>query len=114
MVEDVFPTWGLEYAGEWVWLKVTEQGQPVYDLESRMRKPYEVLIFGRKKGQKKKRSRRKRAKIVDEGDEKEEQAEEKVQQTALPSRTILAVPDIHSRKPCIKRKIDPAHMRTFC
>ncbi|PWW76507.1 MT-A70-domain-containing protein [Tuber magnatum] len=77
VLENLFPEWGVEFVSEWVWVKITSSGEPIFDLESRVRKSYEVLMFGR-------------ARIVE----------------VFPRKTILAVPDVHSRKPCIKELIE--------
>ncbi len=69
--------WGLEYLTEWLWLKVTTNGEPIFDLASNNRKPYEELIFLRKRNKKQKRDNR----------------------IMLEKRIIVAVPDLHSRKP---------------
>ncbi|KAI3331814.1 MT-A70-domain-containing protein [Xylariaceae sp. AK1471] len=68
--------WGLEPIGEWIWLKVTSTGEPVFDVESAWRKPWERLLIARKKGS----------------------------STSLPTGTkvIFGVPDIHSRKPNLR------------
>lgn len=73
VLDTLFPRWGVSLAGEWIWLKTTTAGDPVFALESSMRKPYEALLFARKPGS-----------------------------ADLPSKTIVAVPDMHSRKPCVK------------
>jgi N6-adenosine-specific RNA methylase IME4 len=89
--------WGCEEVAEWVWVKVTVAGEPVYALESAVRKPYEVLIIARRRreggegrGMKRKRDEVKNGGLV---------AREEV---TIPSKVVLAVPDVHSRKPCIK------------
>ncbi|KAL7270667.1 hypothetical protein RUND412_006622 [Rhizina undulata] len=86
VLEKAFPKWGLEEAGEWVWTKVTAKGEPIFDIESRMRKPYESLIFGRKRG--------------GNGEIRK-----------VPGKVIFSVPDLHSRKPGIKELIEP-HLPT--
>ncbi|KAI8963833.1 MT-A70-domain-containing protein [Daldinia sp. FL1419] len=72
----IFAEWGLEFVGEWTWLKITNSGDPVVDLEAQWRKPWERLFLGRKRGSKLK--------------------------APIPSKVILGVPDIHSRKPNLK------------
>ncbi|WYZ45240.1 hypothetical protein EsH8_VIII_000556 [Colletotrichum jinshuiense] len=66
--------WGLEVVAEWIWVKITSQGDPIFDTESAWRKPWERLVIARKRGDNR-----------------------KVQQ-----RVIFAVPDIHSRKPNLR------------
>lgn len=77
-VEEVIPRWGCVLEAEWVWGKVTANGEWVFDVESRMRKPYEMLLILRKEGG---------------------EAERRVE-----GRILFAVPDLHSRKPCVKGK----------
>ncbi|TPX61111.1 hypothetical protein PhCBS80983_g01380 [Powellomyces hirtus] len=45
--EKLFPAWGVQWVGEWYWIKVTTKGEWVIDPDSVHRKPYEVLIIGR-------------------------------------------------------------------
>ncbi|OAL40433.1 hypothetical protein AYO20_00169 [Fonsecaea nubica] len=59
---------------EWIWIKVTAQGEPVSAIDGVWRRPYEILLLFRK-GQPPKGPERK---------------------------VIAAVPDLHSRKPCLK------------
>ncbi|KAI0815593.1 MT-A70-domain-containing protein [Xylaria sp. FL0064] len=72
----VFAQWGLEPVGEWIWLKVTSAGEPILDIESAWRKPWERLLIARKIGSR----------------------------VSLPinRRVILGVPDVHSRKPNLR------------
>ncbi|KAI0421028.1 MT-A70-domain-containing protein [Xylaria grammica] len=72
----VLAQWGLEPVGEWIWLKITSAGEPVLDVESAWRKPWERLLIARKIGSR----------------------------VLLPTSTkvILGVPDIHSRKPSLR------------
>ncbi|KAI0448237.1 MT-A70-domain-containing protein [Xylaria acuta] len=74
--DGILVQWGLEPVGEWIWLKVTNAGEPILDIESAWRKPWERLLIARKPGS-----------LV-----------------PLPASTkvILGVPDIHSRKPNIR------------
>ena len=41
----LFAAWGLEVVAEWIWLKVTASGEPIFDVESQWRKPWEKLII---------------------------------------------------------------------
>jgi N6-adenosine-specific RNA methylase IME4 len=65
---------GMELRSEWTWLKVTSSGEPVTKLDGVWRKPYEtVLLFLHK-----------------------------TDPRALQRQMIIAVPDLHSRKPSLK------------
>jgi len=75
----LFRKWGVSVIEECIWVKVTEEGEPICDLDSTWRKPYEVLLIGKK--------------TVDG----EEQRAEKPTR-----RVIISVPDVHSRKPNLK------------
>ncbi|KAF2971087.1 hypothetical protein GQX73_g2427 [Xylaria multiplex] len=72
----VLAQWGLEPIGEWIWLKITSSGEPILDIESAWRKPWERLLIARKIGS----------------------------CVLLPTSTkvILSVPDVHSRKPNLR------------
>ncbi|BFY99438.1 hypothetical protein BsWGS_02478 [Bradybaena similaris] len=47
VTEDLFPHWSVHFLTEWIWLKVTRGGEPVCDVLSAHKKPYEQLIIGR-------------------------------------------------------------------
>ncbi|XP_019864262.1 PREDICTED: methyltransferase-like protein 4 isoform X2 [Amphimedon queenslandica] len=47
-VQELLPKWGLEYIGEWLWIKVTTEGDFVFDVDSVHKKPYESLIIGKR------------------------------------------------------------------
>jgi N6-adenosine-specific RNA methylase IME4 len=72
----LFEAWGIHLVEEWIWLKVTSEGDPICDLDSLWRKPYEVLLLGRKSVK---------------GDS-----------NTVERRVIVAVPDLHSRKPSLE------------
>ena len=77
----LFDIWGVELAEEWVWLKVTKDGEPVIPLDSLSRKPWESLLVGKHN-------------MRDLGGNE-------IRDETL-RRYIIAVPDLHSRKPCLK------------
>ncbi|KAI1154730.1 MT-A70-domain-containing protein [Nemania diffusa] len=79
--------WGLEPVGEWTWLKVTSAGEPILEVESVWRKPWERLLIARKVGS-----------LV-----------------LLPMRTrvIFGVPDVHSRKPNLRRLFEDTLPRNY-
>lgn len=84
-VMGAFESWGVELFEEWAWLKTTATSIPVTDIEGVWRKPYEILLVGR-------------------------QVDHSIQcdpigstiEQPITRRVIVAVPDIHSRKPCLK------------
>ncbi|KAK0672311.1 putative methyltransferase-like protein 4 [Cercophora samala] len=81
LLNDIFPhNWGVELVAEWTWLKVTSSGEPIVDLGSQWRKPYERLLIARKRGGNGGGGGR-----------------------GVKNKVIVSVPDIHSRKPNLKR-----------
>ncbi|KAK4456736.1 MT-A70-domain-containing protein [Cladorrhinum samala] len=78
----IFPEWDVELVGEWVWLKVTSEGEPIVSLESQWRRPWERLVLGRRKGG--------------------------VTRGAVKGKVILGVPDMHSRKPNLRKLFEEA------
>lgn len=77
---------GFELFEEWLWIKSTVSGEPVSDLNGVWRRPYEVLLLFRRSPQKQKSP-----------DNLTLMASMGVQR-----RVLAAVPDLHSRKPCLK------------
>ncbi|KAK0636948.1 hypothetical protein B0T17DRAFT_520332 [Bombardia bombarda] len=73
----IFSEWLVELVGEWTWLKVTAEGEPVVSPHSAWRKPWERLLIARRRG---------------DGGEK----------MPVKGKVIVAVPDVHSRKPCLR------------
>ena len=96
--------WGCEEVAEWVWVKVTVAGEPVYALESAVRKPYEVLVIARRRreGEEGRGVKRKREEVENGG------GVVVAREVTIPSKVVLAVPDVHSRKPCIKGLFPPS------
>jgi N6-adenosine-specific RNA methylase IME4 len=72
----VFDRWGLEPVAEWIWVKVTRTGEPVVDLDSTWRQPWERLVLARRKG----------------GSAR----------PTIARKVIFGVPDLHSRKPNLR------------
>lgn len=82
----LFETWNVGLMEEWIWIKTTSRGEPMFDIDDAMRKPYEILLLGRAA------------------------PNAWVTMTHAPTirrRVIAAVPDIHSRKPCVKEMLEP-------
>jgi len=78
----LFESWGVELVEEWIWLKVTTSGEPISTIDSTWRKPYEILLVGRKRGP-------------------------GTTNTEFKRRVIIGVPDLHSRKPNLKTLFEP-------
>lgn len=74
----LFESWGVQVCEEWVWCKVTQQGKPISKVDGLWRKPYEVCLIG------------KRSLGTNNAP------------STIKRRVIFAVPDLHSRKPCLK------------
>ncbi|KAH8585549.1 MT-A70-domain-containing protein [Bisporella sp. PMI_857] len=74
----LFKEWGIQLIEEWVWLKVTLDGRPIYPLNGVWRKPYEILLLGRKGSHTR----------------------------AVERRVIIGVPDLHSRKPNLRSLLE--------
>ena len=79
----LFESWNVSLVEEWIWLKITTNGEPITLLQSVWRKPYEVLLIGKSP--------------ADRLTAVATSCEEPIQR-----RVLLAVPDLHSRKPCLK------------
>ncbi|PYI02555.1 MT-A70-domain-containing protein [Aspergillus sclerotiicarbonarius CBS 121057] len=73
---------GLVVCEEWVWLKTTTDGTPITALGGLWRKPYEILVIG-------KRAHPYAPPTSGDGE-------------SITRRVIAAVPDVHSRKPNLK------------
>ncbi|KAK5633216.1 hypothetical protein RRF57_008930 [Xylaria bambusicola] len=72
----ILAQWGLEPIGEWIWLKITSTGDPILDVESVWRKPWERLLIARRMGS--------------------------LISLPVSRRVIIGVPDVHSRKPNLR------------
>ncbi|KAL8888791.1 MAG: hypothetical protein Q9192_006118 [Flavoplaca navasiana] len=84
-----FESWGVELVEEWAWLKVTAHGEPICDPEGSMRRPYEIVLVGRA------------VDVTLDG------YEASTSPRSTTKRLIVGVPDLHSRKPCLKEIIEP-------
>lgn len=82
---EAFKAWDVELIEEWAWLKTTIKGIPVTELHGLWRKPYEILLLARRSDM-----------IAAEDDRINVPPYEVIK------RVIVAVPDFHSRKPCLK------------
>ncbi|RMY61900.1 hypothetical protein D0865_00736 [Hortaea werneckii] len=102
----VFAMWGVELVEEWIWLKTTARGEPVSGLEGVWRKPYEVLLVGRRGGGDGMGAMGGRGWAG--GGEDDGERGKKVKR-----RVILGVPDLHSRKPCLKGLVEEILLREY-
>ncbi|KAL1965012.1 hypothetical protein VTN77DRAFT_6212 [Rasamsonia byssochlamydoides] len=85
---------GLSVCEEWVWIKTTIEGEPVTPLEGLWRKPYEVLVIG-KRDENRDDNRSTSTYTMGRGTPNE--------RSGSPQRRLIAgVPDVHSRKPNLK------------
>jgi N6-adenosine-specific RNA methylase IME4 len=46
---NIFDSWGVDLLEEWIWLKITDQGEPMYPINGLWRKPYEILLVGKQR-----------------------------------------------------------------
>ncbi|RAL12151.1 MT-A70 family [Aspergillus homomorphus CBS 101889] len=79
---------GLAVCEEWVWVKTTTEGEPITPVGALWRKPYEILVIGKRAGCGPRETHsQSRARKAEDG---------------VVRRVIAAVPDIHSRKPNLR------------
>ncbi|KAJ9296450.1 hypothetical protein DTO271G3_5148 [Paecilomyces variotii] len=83
---------GLSITEEWIWVKTTVDGKPVSPIDGLWRKPYEVLVIGRRYYPREKEGR----------------------DGLIQRRVIVAVPDIHSRKPNLKELFERIFFSDAC
>lgn len=82
----LFESLNVGLTEEWIWVKTTVDGQPITAIDGLWRKPYEVLLLARAP---------------------EDPLQVATEATAIKRRVIVGVPDLHSRKPCLKSLIEP-------
>lgn len=87
---------GLSITEEWIWLKTTVDGEPVSPIDGLWRKPYEVLVIGQRYRPSEREGR-------DHG-----------RDGPMQRRVIVAVPDIHSRKPNLKELFEMIFFSEAC
>lgn len=85
-----FEAWGVDLMEEWAWLKTTANGIPMTEIHGLLRKPYEILLLGKQ---------------IDFFTERRD--EKRSSKYEIRKRVIVAVPDLHSRKPSLKELIEP-------
>jgi N6-adenosine-specific RNA methylase IME4 len=81
-------SWGLDLVAEWTWIKVTSTGEPIVDVDSTWRKPWERLLIARRIGA-------------------------PPLPALVPDLAIVAVPDVHSRKPNLRGLFEESLGRGF-
>ena len=86
---ETFEGWGISLIEEWAWLKTTVHGEPITELNGILRRPYETLLVG---------------KSVDAAVENPQGQDST---NTVKKRVIVGVPDLHSRKPCLKTLFEP-------
>ncbi|TKA35918.1 hypothetical protein B0A54_12365 [Friedmanniomyces endolithicus] len=85
----LFDSWGVQLVEEWIWVKTTVQGKPVMPIDGLWRKPYEVLLLGRNQKSNCSHNTNGSAEVD------------------IRRRVLMGVPDLHSRKPCLKELVEP-------
>ncbi|CAD0089373.1 unnamed protein product [Aureobasidium vineae] len=83
--DGLFDSWDVQLEEEWLWIKTTTEGEPVSSLDALWRKPYEVLLVGRKRDPK-----------------RSDQHVNSTDSSKVERRVIVGLADLHSRKPCLK------------
>ncbi|KAJ5929257.1 hypothetical protein N7454_007105 [Penicillium verhagenii] len=91
---------GFRIQEEWIWIKVTANGEPVCPLNGLWRKPYEILIIGRKDSASDVLSDPGCAISPTNLNSTDDLLG--VDPSTISRRVIAAVPDLHSRKPNLK------------
>lgn len=86
----LFEQWGVELVEEWVWVKTTVKGEPICALEGGWRKPWEVLLIGRRKP------------FNLTSSNCSEASRKRYGRGEVKRRVIAGVPDLHSRKPNLR------------
>ncbi|CAI7612755.1 unnamed protein product [Penicillium glandicola] len=81
---------------EWIWIKTTWDGQPISALDGVWRKPYEILVVGRKGGYNGNVNANNNSPLFQVDDLT------RMSEAVTTRRVIAAVPDLHSRKPSLK------------
>lgn len=101
----LFGEWGIDLVEEWVWLKITANGNPMSPIDGTWRKPFEILLVGRKVSEEEVNMDPcevgSKTKLDEVSDERKggEEVGTCVRPTPVKRRVIIAMPDMHSRKP---------------
>ncbi|MCJ1362670.1 hypothetical protein MMC16_001776 [Acarospora aff. strigata] len=92
---EAFKHWDVQLMEEWVWVKTTLHGELVTPLDGLWRRPYEILLLGRK-------SYALNHERIN------------TKPSTISRRFICGVPDLHSRKPSLKELIEPLMPNQYC
>ncbi|KAJ5298751.1 uncharacterized protein N7443_006871 [Penicillium atrosanguineum] len=91
---DSLTSTGFTVVEEWIWIKITANGDPVSPVNGLWRKPYEILVIGRREPV---------SVTVPEPEIPFSSCKSLEPDPCVPKRRfIAAVPDLHSRKPNLK------------
>lgn len=95
---------GFSICEEWIWVKTTWDGQPISQLDGLWRKPYEILVIGRKSDHNVNADINANANGDADNIPPLSQMDDltRVSEAITTRRVIAAVPDLHSRKPNLK------------
>lgn len=99
---EALTTTGFQICEEWVWVKVTTNGQPISPLDGLWRRPYEILVIGR------------RGSPAHAGETAQSRKTDLlgIDPAGIKRRVIAAVPDLHSRKPNLKALFEEIFFRS--
>ncbi|CAI7565942.1 unnamed protein product [Penicillium manginii] len=111
----ILSTSGFHVSEEWIWIKVTARGEPICPVDALWRKPYEILVIGRRDNNVTNQfsispshpSSASNNMYADGGASFGTNSEPDFQTLSptgknITRRVIAAVPDIHSRKPNLR------------
>ncbi|KAF1984773.1 MT-A70, partial [Aulographum hederae CBS 113979] len=109
-------SWGGVLVEEWIWGKITKDGAPIIEMEEAQgeargggngRKPYEILLLFRAPSS----GSLEPAYALQAEEQTNSWNVQSQAQDGLKRRVILAVPDLHSRKPCLKDLLEELKSR---
>lgn len=95
----------LQLEEEWLWLKVTAKGNPISDVNSLWRKPYEVFLLARSTQHQ--QYQQSACSVAATTAVSKPVVTDGHSRNHVKRRVIVAVPDLHSRKPCLKTLVEP-------
>ncbi|KAJ5179889.1 hypothetical protein N7492_003099 [Penicillium capsulatum] len=87
---------GFRVSEEWIWIKTTVDGQPVSPVDGLWKRPYEILVVGKK-------TVLSQPPVIHSLLSSPPDLDSMgIDPESIKRRVIAAVPDLHSRKPCLK------------